>query len=442
MKKVKPTRRTFLQSATSLVAGSVLLSPFASSAESRVLGANERIHVGLIGAKGMGFADLDDALKVPGVECAAICDIDDSVLDMRIAEVTKRQGKAPARYKDFRRMLEDKEIDAVMIGTPDHWHCLPFVYACQAGKDVYVEKPLANSIGECEVMVKATRHYNRVVQVGQQQRSGDHWMKAMEFIKGGKIGQLRKVEVWANFNYGIGQPIVEDSTVPAGVDFNTWLGPAPLRSFNNSRFHGSWRMFWDYGGGLLSDWGVHLLDMALWAKDIHEAPLSVHAAGGNWSFKDHAHETFDTMSVQYQMKDFVISWEHTAGIQSGSFGRPYGLAFIGNDATLVIDRNGWELLPEQQDGQYKIPAMPKHGAQDSHLDHVKNFFECMKTRKDPACTIENGRLVALYAHMGNIALRTQSVLTWKESTKSFGDNALANAFITPTYRKPWTLPVI
>lgn len=422
------------------MAGGILSSPFVTSANSKVIGANDRIRVGLIGAKGMGFVNLSDALKVPNVECVAICDIDDSILDQRIPEVEKIQGKAPTRYKDFRKLIDDKSIDAVIIGTPDHWHCLPFIYACQAGKDVYVEKPMANSIGECELMVKAARKYNRVVQVGQQQRSGEHWMNAMEFIKAGKIGQLRKVQIWANFNYGIGQPKVPDSAVPPGVDFDMWLGPAPQRSFNAARFHGSWRMFWDYGGGLLSDWGVHLLDMALWAKDVKDAPLAVSAAGGTWAFPDHAHETFDTMSVNYQMKDFTISWEHTAGTQSGPFDRPYGLAFIGNDATLVIDRSGWELLPETKDGQYKVPAMPKQGARDSHLDHVKNFFECIKTRKDPACPVENGRLVALYAHMGNIALRTQSQLVWNESTKNFGNHAAANALIMPAYRKPWVLP--
>jgi predicted dehydrogenase len=441
MKLTNPNRREFLKAATgTALTSGMLLSPRPSLSNGKIVGANERIRVGLIGARGMGWANLDDALKVPGVECAAICDIDDNVLGMRIAEVEKRQGKAPQRFNDFRRLLEDKDIDAVMIGTPDHWHCLPFVYACEAGKDVYVEKPLANSIAECEVMVKAARRYSRVVQVGQQQRSGAHWNQAMEFMKAGKIGQLRKVQTWANFNYGIGQPKTADSAVPAGVDFDMWLGPAPARSFNQTRFHGSWRMFWDYGGGLMSDWGVHLLDMALWAKDVKDAPIAVQAAGGNWSYPDHAHETFDTMSVHYQLKDFSINWEHTAGVQTGPYGRTYGLAFVGNDATLVIDRDGWELFPESKDGQYKVPALPRQGARDSHLDHVKNFVECIKSRTDPACTIENGRLVALYAHMGNIALRTQSRLIWNESTKNFGSNTAANALITPTYRKPWTLP--
>lgn len=437
----KPTRRDFMRTATKVAVGTGLLStPFVSTAHSKIVGANEKITVGLIGAKGMGYANLDDALKIPGVECAAICDIDDEVLDKRIADVSKRQTKVPARYKDFRKLLENKDIDAVIIGTPDHWHCLPMVYACQAGKDVYVEKPMANSIGECEVMVKAARKYNRVVQVGQQQRSGVHWKNAIDFIKAGNIGQVRKVNVWSNFNYGKGHDKVADSAVPTGVDFDMWLGPAPLRSFNAARFHGAWRMFWDYGGGLMSDWGVHLLDMALWAKDITTSPLSVSASGGNWAFPNHAHETFDTLSVQYQLNDFTISWEHTAGTQQGPYGRSYGLAFTGNDATLVIDRDGWELFPELDNGNFKVPAMPKQEGKDSHLDHVKNFFECIKSRKDPACPVENGRRVALYAHMGNIALRTQSRLVWNEATKNFGNNAAANALIMPEYRKPWSLP--
>jgi hypothetical protein len=169
-------------------------------------------------------------------------------------------------------------------------------------------------------------------------------------------------------------------------------------------------------------------------------PIAVQAAGGNFAFPDHAHETFDTMSVNYQMRDFVINWEHTAGTQNGPYGRLYGLAFVGNDATLVIDRAGWELFPEMENGSYKVPAIPKQGGSESHELHMKNFIECIKTRKDPICTIENGRLVAAYTHMGNIALRTGSRLEWNDTTKNFGNNAAANALLAPAYRKPWSLP--
>jgi predicted dehydrogenase len=442
------TRRQFLADSTTLLAatglaGIVPASASAAAAATSRPSDDDTITLGLIGARGQGMADLRQALKQPGVRCGAVCDVDDAVLMERRAEIERIQGKAPVAYKDFRRLLDDKGIDAVIIGTPDHWHCYQLIAACEAGKDVYVEKPLANSIHECDLMVAAVRKNNRVVQVGQQQRSGDHWQSAMRLIKSGGLGQLRKTLVWANFNYGAGQPKVPDSPVPPGVDFDMWLGPAPQRSFNAARFHGSWRMFWDYGGGLMTDWGVHLMDMALWAKDVTAAmPLSVAASGGNLAYPDRAHETFDTMSVTYRMPDHDITWEHTAGIESGPWGRNYGLAFVGNDATLVIDRSSWDLFPESSEGKFKVPALPRQAGTDSHEAHVRNWIECLKTRKEPNCPIETGRLAAVYTHMGNIALRTNSRLVWDDGRKRFADNSAANALLTPPYRAPWRLPSV
>ena len=438
-------RRGFISDTAKIIAASAIpgfVKAARPEATLKATSANDKIVLGLIGARGQGMADLRQALKQPGVECAAICDVDDAVLTERTADIEKIQGKPPKQYKDFRKLLDNKDIDAVMIGTPDHWHCYILIAACQAGKDVYVEKPLANSIGECDLMVKAVRKYNKVVQVGQQQRSGDHWKVATDMIKDGKLGQFRKSNVWANFNYGVGQTKVPDEPVPAGVDFDMWLGPAPQRSFNKARFHGSWRMFWDYGGGLLTDWGVHLMDMALWAKDISKPPISVVATGGNFAYPDHAHETFDTMSVSWQMPDHNIAWEHTAGIESGPWGRNYGLAFIGNDASIVIDRGSFDFFPEMQNGQYKVAAMPRQAGHDSHEVHVKNWIDCLKTRKDPACPIETGRIAALYTHMGNIALRTNSRVDWNEAGNNFGNNTAANKLLMPEYRSPWKLPVL
>ncbi len=434
------SRRSFISQAAIAAAGASFSAPFTSTAQEKKKSLPGEIKIALIGCRNMGFGDLENAMKQKGVECVALCDVDDEVLQRRAGDVARIQGKAPKAFKDYRKLLEDKSIDAVIIGTPDHWHCLPFLAACEAGKDIYVEKPLANSIAECDTMVAYARKYNRVVQVGQQQRSAPHWKKVMDMMKEGKIGDIRKVNVWANFNYGTGPLISADSEPPAGVDFDMWLGPAPKRSFNKNRFHGSWRMFWDYGGGLMTDWGVHLLDMALWANDIKTTPLQVLAAGGNFSYRDHAHETFDTMDVSFQMKDHVINWSHTAGTQTGPYGRNYGVAFVGNLATIVINREGWELIPELENDAYKVPAIPPQSGKDSHEAHMKNFLECIKTRNDPNCTIENGRLVALYAHMGNIALRSGTTLQWDETKKNFGDNPSANALIRPQYRKPWVLP--
>src|ERR1700730_7735850 len=206
-----PTRRDFLKDTSKVItAVSVGGLPLFAKATPKKNPASDKINIALIGCRSMGFGDLQNALKQSGVECIALCDVDSSILTQRQADASKLQGKAPLVYKDYRKLLENKDIDAVIIGTPDHWHCLPFIAACEAGKDVYVEKPLANSIAECSLMVEAARKYNRVVQVGQQQRSGEHWKKAMEFMNSGNIGQLRKVNIWSNFKYGIGQPKIPD----------------------------------------------------------------------------------------------------------------------------------------------------------------------------------------------------------------------------------------
>ena len=409
----------------------------------RTIPASGQLNMALIGCKSMGFGDLENHLAVPGVNCVALCDIDDSVLNERANQVKKKYNQSPKLYKDFRKMLEQKDIDAVIIGTPDHWHCLLTVYALQAGKHVYVEKPMANTIEECNIMVKAAKHYGKIIQVGQQQRSGFVFQKAMELIKGGKIGKLRKVNAWANFNYGVGSPVVPDEPVPAGVDFEMWLGPAPKRSFNRTRFHGNWRMFWDYGGGMNSDWGVHLLDMALWAKDINDPPEKVLVYGANTFHEPRSRETFDSMSVIYPKQDYVINWNMTAGIQKGPYDMPYGLEFVGDDATIVMDRNKMTVYPEW-DEDAKKPRTEEYKyteGKESHKEHAKNFIDSIKTGNRQACPPETGRIAALHLHIPNIAARTgESILIWDDASNRFTNSEAANKLITPVYRQPWTLP--
>ena len=442
---MQTTRRNFLKQSLTTVAGLGMTSilPTALAAGHAQSSANETLVVGLIGCKGMGYANLADFLKQPNVACTALCDIDDEWLNKRAEDVKNTTGKKPKLYKDFRKLLERKDIDAVIIGTPDHWHCLPLVYACEAGMDVYVEKPLANSIGECDIMLRAARKYNRIVQVGQQQRSGKHWAEAIQFVQGGQLGKIRRISIWANFNYGAGRPVVPDEPVPPGVDFDMWLGPAPERTFNRNRFHGSWRMFWDYGGGLMTDWGVHLLDMGLWAINISTPPKSVTAVGGIFASQGNAVETADTQSVIYEFDDFIMTWNHDAGIQSGPYARNYGVAFRGTNGTLVADRDNWEVLPEGGDEDRRMePVPPQLSDHLSHENHVKDFIDCVKTRKTPACDIQIGRNAAFYAHLGNIAYRTGHKLIWDEQQKQFSNCKAANMFVTPTYRKPWELPEI
>jgi predicted dehydrogenase len=379
------------------------------------------------------------------VNCVALCDIDETVLNQRSHELATKYKSKPKLYKDFRKLLEQKDVDAVIIGTPDHWHCLQTIYALEAGKDVYVEKPMANTIGECNLMVQASEKYKRIVQVGQQQRSSPIFLKAMELVKNENIGKLRKVNIWANFNYGVGPKVVEDSPVPPGVDYDMWLGPAPSRPFNVNRFHGSWRHYWDYGGGLMSDWGVHLIDMGLWAKSIVSGPQEVLTYAGNTFSEPRMRDTFDTMSVVYPKKDFVISYDLNAGIQSGPWQKPYGLAFIGDKGTVVVNRNYLELFPEwDENHKTKLTdSFKMDQSDDTHKQHVRNFIDCVKSRNTPACPPEIGRAAALHAHIANISARVgQSSLIWNEQKNEFENSQAANALITPEYRSPWALPKV
>ena len=431
------TRRSFLKKSSAVLAAGVMHSLFAPyEAAARKVGANDKIRVALIGCRNMGWSDLSDFMRHPEIDCVALCDIDQNILRNRAAEIEKSRSKRPEVYIDYRKLLDRQDVDIVIIGTPDHWHCLQMTDACSAGKDVYVEKPIANSIAECDAMVKAAERYGRVVQVGQQQRSGEHWAEMKRFIDGGTLGKISCVDVWGNFAYAaLGKPVA-DTPVPEGVDFDMWLGPAPERTFNPQRFHGSWRMFWDYGGGLLTDWGVHLLDMALWGMNVDGMPKRVLAAGGKWAFPENAPETFDTLSVIYEFNDFQIRWSNHAGAEMGPYNRNYGLAFQGTNGTLVINREGWEVIPNGK----KIEAFTGKADFNDHKKHVDNFLACVRSRSfNTACTIQNGSLCAKYAHLGNISARIGESLTYDDGKHTF-HNKEADKLICPDYRSPWRLP--
>jgi len=441
------TRRTFLKtSAATLAAG--VASPSVWSKEwvdMKLSGPNDRIHVGLIGCRNMGWSNLTDFLLLPEVDCIALCDVDQRILQEKAKELEKIRNKAPQVFSDYRKMLELKELDAVIVGTPDHWHCLQFVDACSAGKDVYVEKPIANYITECDWMVKAARRYNRVTTVGQQQRSGNHWKEMVNFLNSGQLGTIARADVWANFNYGALDKPVPDTPVPAGVDYETWQGPAAVRPFNEQHFHGSWRMFWAYGGGLMTDWGVHLLDMVLWGMNIKEMPKRVVGIGNSFAYPGNCPETFDTQSVVYEFDSFLMNWNHTGGTETGPYGRNYGIAFRGTNGTLVADRDSWEIYPEwdHANNRKKVPELTVKADYQDHKDHVANFINCMKNRNpETACTIENGSLCAKYAHLGNMAARTGTALVFNDKKDGFIHNPEADRLLTPSYRSPWKLPAL
>lgn len=442
-------RRNFIKGTGAAVAGTILAQTGVLSAAGSSMLA-DKINIGVIGCNGMGWSNVNSLLKLKDVDLVAICDVDANVVSQRVNDYKKFRNNKPKTYKDYRELLNNRDVDAVVIGTPDHWHCRIMVDAVNAGKHVYVEKPIANSIEESRIMVAAQEKTGKVVQAGQWQRSGPHYKKAIEIVQSGVLGKIRLVKVWAYQGWMKPVPVVPDSAPPEGVDYKFWLGPAPERPFNQNRFHFNFRWFWDYAGGLMTDWGVHEIDIALYAMKA-EAPLSVMASGGKLAYPDDASETPDTLQAVFQYKDFNMLWEHATGIDNGPYGRSEGIAFIGNNGTLVVNRGGYEVISERESQGYASTGKPKMDLIEAYakppelnyLDlHTQNFVDAVKKNSQAALNtpIRSGSIAAVNAHMGNIAFKTGKKIYWDEKANRFTDNADANKLITPEYHNGWKLP--
>ncbi len=438
-------RRDFLNQASLLTAGTGLVStlplqllamPKANTPHS------DTVNFGVIGLNGMGWFNLNVMRGLPGVKCTAICDVDQPLMDRRAAELTK-ENITVKKYSDYRKLLEDKDIDVVVIGTPDHWHCLMMVEAVQAGKHVYLEKPVGNSIAECEIMVKAKDRYNKTVQIGQWQRSMQHFTDAVNFVQSGKLGKIRSVKSWAYIGWANELVKKPDSPVPSGVDYDRWLGPARKRPFNIYRFHSHFRYFWDYGGGMMTDFGVHMVDFAMIGMNAG-IPKSILSTGGKFGFPDDAQETPDTMTTLFEYDDYFIQWEQSMGIAGGPYGLDHGIAFLGNKGTLVVNREGWQVIPETKNNVPLMEGMPLIKPTDSAVEkHCQNFIDAVRTGDSSGlrAPIEAGARIAKIAHMGNIAYLTGEKLMWDENKKQFS-NRNANKLITPGYHNGYKLPQV
>jgi predicted dehydrogenase len=385
----------------------------------------------------MGWSDLASFLKNPEVDCVALCDVDRNVLNKRTDEIVKMGRPQPKLFVDYRKMLESKDIDVVIIGTPDHWHCLMLCDSLASGRHAYIEKPIGNTIAEINIMQNAVKKTGKMVQVGQWQRSQPHFVDAINYLKTGKLGRIRVAKAWSYVDWKGAVPKVPNTPVPEGVNYDLWLGPAPKRPFNINRFHFTWRWYWEYAGGLMTDWGVHLIDYILYGMG-KSVPDSVMAIGGKYAFPDDDMVTPDTMTAVYDFKDFTMVWEHTIGIGLGNWRRPHGMAYTGENGTLVLDRKGWEVIPEKQ----KIEAVPVQNNVGVGLDiHTRNFLDCLKnnTPQKLNADINIGRNVALVAQMGNIAFRTGEKVFWNNDKQQFTTQT-ANKLITPVYNNGYTLP--
>jgi predicted dehydrogenase len=441
------TRRKFLRNTAIAAGGSLIGSALHNKAFAYFkngIAPSDQLNIAAIGINGMGWSDLSAALKVPGVNLVGLCDIDTNVLDKRMTDLGKMNVATSniKTYNDYRKLLERKDVDAVIIGTPDHWHALQMIHACEAGKDVYVEKPVGNSIGECRAMVKAQQRYGRVVQAGQWQRSQQHFKDAIDYVHSGKLGNIRTVKVWCYLDWKQPLDVKPDGPVPAGVDYAKWLGPAPTRPFNPNRFHFTFRWFWDYAGGLMTDWGVHLLDYALIGMKVAN-PKSIVTVGGKFAKPDSADETPDTLMAMYQFDSFNIVWDHAIGIGNGNYGKDHGIAFIGNNGTLVLNRGGWEVLEEKKNANKVV--VPFQKSSDNGLEkHMVNFVDVIKTRKmaDLKCPIQAGADIASLSQMGNIAYRSGQKLLWDAEKQAFKDEAINKKYLMKEYHNRYQLPKV
>lgn len=436
-------RRDFIKRAAAVTAATSM--SMAGISTGNVLGANDRIRLGLIGAGQQGVDNMTHFIR-QGVEVVGVAD----VYEPNLQKGLQAAGGKAQTYKDFRHLLDDKTIDVVINGTPDHWHALPTVMACQAGKDVYTEKPTAVTVEESKKMVEAARKYKRIVQTGTWQRSNLHMQKAVETIQSGIIGKVSLAKTWNYANIypeGIGNP--PDGDPPAGLDWDFWLGPAPKVPYNWNRFGvgnrwSTFRYFYDYAGGWVGDWCVHLLDVVHWAMKA-DGPHAVAASGSKLFLNDNS-DVPDTLQITFEYPDFICTYENRLCNVSPMNGKTYGIEFHGTDGTLFVDRSGFQVFPEPakyRDKEVGRTAALQMSQADDGLDlHVTNLLDCMRTRKLPAADIEICHRTSSACFLGNIALRTKERIVWDVANqKMTGGSAEAHKLLDRDYRAPWKLTV-
>jgi len=427
-------RRYFLMGAAA-AAGQLAVKGLASP--------NDTVRIACVGVRGQGNSHIHQYLKMPNVEIAAICDIDEAVLNQRLSEVQAKSGKRPAGYADIRKLLEDKSIDAVSIATPNHSHTLQTVWSCQAGKDVYIEKPCSHDLFESRQIVAAARKYGRLVQHGTNSRSGPAVQEAVQKMREGLIGEVYMCRgLCFKWRDTIGRKPAE--AVPAGVNYDLWQGPAQEHPFTRNRFHYNWHWFWDYGNGDMGNQGIHEMDICRWGLGVQH-PTKISTIGGHFMFDDDQ-ETPNTLTAAFEFHEGgkkkmlvfdVRHWmsNHEAGIGEGGDSNTIGNVFYGSKGYLAI--SGY--------GEYKTflgrKAEPGPSRQEEG-NNWANFIAALRTRKqsDLNAPIEEGALSSNLVHMANISYRLGRSLNWDAATFSFQGDEEANAMMKRNYRAPFVVP--
>ncbi|MEI7458168.1 MAG: Gfo/Idh/MocA family oxidoreductase [Pirellula sp.] len=425
------SRRSFL---TKSSLGGLFLGISAKSYRATFAGESpsERVRVGMIGVGNQGGPK--NNMKYFLNNIVALCDLDKNYLNEASDFLQKQSNLSAMMTDDYRRLLDAKDIDAVVVTVPDQWHAIMTIEACKAGKDVYCEKPLTLVINEGKPMIEAARKHGRVVQTGTMQRSGEEFKLAVDLLKKGIVGKVSAVNVTLpspNWIARAGKP-VPDSTPPAGFDYNRWLGPAPMRPYNINRLHYLFRFFWDYSGGQQTNFGAHHLDIAQWGLGMDESgPVSVEGSGV--TNPDGWYETPDTTEIKYTYANGVTM---TCRQKLDTKNTDQGTEFIGDKGSLFVYRGGIVTNPKEL---LKDVEMPKIVSSNANISHVNNFFDCVKSRKTPAADISIGHRSATVCHLGNIAIRTNKKITWDPKSETIVGDSEASKWLTKEYRKPWSL---
>ena len=411
-----------------------------AAAARRAIGANDRIVLALIGAGGMGRGNMGDLQNRPNVEIAAVCDPDRNHMAQAAEMVEKKSGRRPAQLKDFRRVLDMKDVDGVIIATPDHWHALPMILACQAGKDVHQEKPISHNIWEGRQMANAAKRHGSVVQVNTWQRSTQHFVDAIDYARSGKLGKISIVRAWKTDNARVGQQ--QPKAPPAELDYELWVGPAAFEPYRENRAHYNWRWYMNYGSGMTGDWGVHMIDIAALGMSPDDdnlvMPTSVSSYGGKFLAPEDDRTAPDTHVALYEYPDFVMQWETHAGGYGMDGGGDHGAEFLGTNGRLMVDRGGWQLWDRDNKPMEKVASDRKVN------DHNGNFLDCMRTRRQTRAPIESLHKTTTLCHLANLAMLAGHTIEWDAAREVVTNDRRAMDLLPyrRPYRKPWTLPTV
>ncbi len=407
-----------------------------TTSKPRRVGANDKLVLGLIGCGGMGAANMRNLMGKSEVQVAALCDVDDSRMPNDIKDVEAKYGKRPDTYKDFRKILERKDIDAVIVGTPDHWHAIPLIMACEAGKDAYCEKPISHDIIEAKAMDAAVKRFKRIVQVGTWQRSTREFTDALAYVRSGKLGKITTVRAWKTDAFQPGKIVAQP--IPSTLDYDMWTGPSAMLPYSPNHVHQNWRWWLNYGTGMTGDWGVHMMDICLLGMTPTTdmpMPTDVSSFGGKLAYPDDGRTAPDTIQTIMRFKDpdFVLHWETGRDIM----GRPdHGSEFVSADGKVLrVWRGGWKIVAPYDEEIKKEPAPPT-------TDHWQNWLDCVKTREQPRSNLASMAQTTIVCHLANVAYLAGESVRWDKSKMDLvGKAGRDTQSYYREYRKPWKLPI-